>query len=394
MKTWASIASAETPENEPRAHASGPDPDRILLFGSDMLVGRGVLSHDVALPGYLARKIATETHRGVDIHIEAHAKLTLAHAVIEARKLELELDRYDAVIINLGLADAFSETSARNWAATLEVLLHVLISETSVSAQVFVVGLPDPTVMPAFNSKHGHRLAEIYDGYNHASEAVVAGQERVTFLPFCVKEEQTGGRFHTAKSFEGYATTLAPALIAHLEAEFTSGAPRSEPISSEEHRQASLNALRILDTAPEERFDRIVTQAQRAFGTEYAAFNIIDNERRWSKSFVGPTSQEGERRYEMCNTTIHTHSGLIVPDAQHDPRFADNPFVAGDPKVRFYAGYPIEAPDGQRVGALCVYDTNPRILVGREEATLRDLALKIERELWTMPPMKASVPKG
>ena len=67
MRARAVIMAAETPRDAPRVAASGPDPDRILLFGSDIFVGRGVLSHDIAFPGYLARTVAKVTGRGVDV---------------------------------------------------------------------------------------------------------------------------------------------------------------------------------------------------------------------------------------------------------------------------------------------------------------------------------------
>ena len=215
--------------------------------------------------------------------------------------------------------------------------------------------------------------------------AVINGFKNVSFVSFPVDQEAATDRLHTARTFEGFAVTLAPSVVDHLEAEFMAGSPRSEPVASEVRRQASLDRLHILDTAPEPRFDRIVAQAQRVFATGFASFNLIDRDRRWSKSHLGPGGVVGVRATEFCDTTIHSHGGLIIGDAVDDPRFCDNPYVAGDPHVRFYAGYPIEALDGQRVGALCVYDTQPRQLHGQEETLLRELAAKIERELWATP---------
>ena len=383
LRTRASLAAVEKPTDIPRVHASGPDPDRILLFGSDIFVGRGVLSHEVAFPGYLARAIARETGRGVDVVIEAHSSLTIEEAVAEARMLEL--DRYDAVMVDLGLADALGGTLPGKWAAQLEVLLQILTSGLSTSAHVFFIESPDPTIVPAFRCGHGHAVADAFSRFNMRSQEVIDGFDSASFVPFPVRREKPTDRLHTARTFEGFAGTLAPTLVAHLEAEFIAGAPRSEPIFSEERRQASVDQLGIVDTGPDPRFDRIVAQAQRIFGTQYASFNLIDHDRRWTKSHIGPGNAESARATEFCDTTIHTHSGLIIGDARADPRFRDNPLVVGNPHLRFYAGYPIESPDGQRIGALCVYDTQPRVVGGQEEPLLRDLAMKIERELWTMP---------
>jgi hypothetical protein len=379
----------ETPIDPPRAHASGPDPDRILLFGSDMFVGRGVLSHEVGLPGHLARAISRETGRGVDVHVKAYPSLTMEEAVPAARLLELA--RYDAVVISLGFTDAMSETSLTQWAAKLEELLQIMLSGITASARVFVIASPDPTLMPAFRSRGGRRIARTCFDFNTRSREVVDEFERATFVPFPAQQESQTDRLHTARSFESFANTLAPPLVDHLEVEFLEGAPRSEPIPSEERRQDSVDRLGILDTEPEERFDQIVAQAQRVFGTEYAAFNIIDRERRWSKSVCGPGTATGIRAQEFCNTAIHGHSALIVGNAREDPRFRENVLVTGEPHIGFYAGYPIEAPDGQRIGTLCVYDPEPRALRGLEETLLRDLAIKIEQELWSMPQMKARI---
>lgn len=389
MRTRAVIMAADTPRDAPRVCATGPDPDRILLFGSDVFVGRGVLSHDIAFPGYLARTVAKATGRGVDVHIQAHSDLTIGAAVQQARLLDLS--RYDAVVVDLGMADALAATPGTEWAAQLEVLLQILASGIASSARIFFIASPDPAILAGFQTRGVRRLARALLDYNIRSEDVVSQFEQVSFLPFPVQHEQFTGRLHTARTFQGFAVTLAPELTVHLESEFLAGAPRSGPILSEAKRQDSVDRLRIVDTNPEERFDRIVAQARRKFGTEFASFNIIDRDRRWTKSHVGsPTSRNNARASSFCNTTIHGHSALVVGNTLNDPRFADNALVTAEPHLRFYAGYPIEAPDGERIGALCVYDRTPRTIYGSEETMIRDLAIQIERELWSMPEMKAS----
>lgn len=112
---------------------------------------------------------------------------------------------------------------------------------------------------------------------------------------------------------------------------------------------------------------------------------------RGSRSHSGPGGGDGERSTEFCNPTIHTHSWMIVADATHASRLALNSSVTADPQVRFYAGYLIEAPDGQRIGALCVYDAHPRSPHGREETLLHGLAKKIEGELWASPTRRTKI---
>jgi len=151
--------------------------------------------------------------------------------------------------------------------------------------------------------------------------------------------------------------------------------------TDEASRQAALDRLEILDTPPEERFDRITRLAKQLFGVETALISLIDHDRQWFKSKIGFDLTEGKRRDAFCNTTIGKPEVLDVSDATEDPRFRENPLVLGDPKIRFYAGYPIEAAGGERVGALCVFDPKPRILTEAERNLLKDLALWVQKEM-------------
>jgi hypothetical protein len=146
-------------------------------------------------------------------------------------------------------------------------------------------------------------------------------------------------------------------------------------------RQRALDELGILDTPPEERFDRVTRLAKQLFGVESAAISLIDRDRQWFKSRQGIDDPETTRDAAFCDFTIQQSSTLNVPNALNDPRFAENPLVTGDPNIRFYAGHPLEAPGGERVGALCVFDPNPRIFSEAEKDLLRDLALWVQNEL-------------
>jgi len=153
------------------------------------------------------------------------------------------------------------------------------------------------------------------------------------------------------------------------------------PIIGEAARQRALDELHILDTPPEERFDRVTRLAKRLFGVETALISLIDHDRQWFKSRVGFEPESGTRRDAFCDTTIRQPDAMTVRDARDDPRFRDNPLVVGDPNIRFYAGYPIEAPGGERIGALCVFDPNPRVFTEAETNLLRDLALWVQNEM-------------
>jgi signal transduction histidine kinase/DNA-binding response OmpR family regulator/HPt (histidine-containing phosphotransfer) domain-containing protein len=158
--------------------------------------------------------------------------------------------------------------------------------------------------------------------------------------------------------------------------------PHSPDIpTNEAERLAALHALKVLDTPPEARFDRITRVAQRHFDVPIALVSLVDEGRQWFKSCQGLDATETSRDISFCGHAILNDAILIVADATEDPRFADNPLVTGSPNIRFYAGTPLHAPGRERVGTLCVIDTQPRAFGAEDIAILRDLADCVEEEL-------------
>ncbi len=148
----------------------------------------------------------------------------------------------------------------------------------------------------------------------------------------------------------------------------------------ENQRLRSLAMLCVLDTIPEERFDRITRLACRAFNAPIALVTLVDRDRQWFKSRQGLDASETGRNISFCAHAILQEAPLIVADATVDPRFADNPLVAGAPNIRFYAGQPVHGPDGSRVGALCLIDRQPRKFSAEDRGILADLAVLVDRE--------------
>ena len=144
--------------------------------------------------------------------------------------------------------------------------------------------------------------------------------------------------------------------------------------SQEQERLAALHRLNVLDTAPEERFDRLTRLAQRLFEVPIVAVSLIDRDRQWFKSKIGITDDETNRKDAFCNHSITSGDAFVVPDAELDERFSANPFVTGAPKIRFYAAQPLEAPGGHRVGALCLIGDQPRGLDENQPGLLRGRA--------------------
>jgi sigma-B regulation protein RsbU (phosphoserine phosphatase) len=149
----------------------------------------------------------------------------------------------------------------------------------------------------------------------------------------------------------------------------------------EHQRLQALVSLNLMDTPPEERFDRITRMAREVFDVPMAALNLVDDEHVFTKSSEQLGNATLERNRTFCDVTIDQELPLVVPDAQEDPRFAGLPDVAGGIGLRFYAGQSLAVGDGYRVGTLCLFDTAPRDFTEQDEQLLNDIATWAEREL-------------
>lgn len=149
----------------------------------------------------------------------------------------------------------------------------------------------------------------------------------------------------------------------------------------EEARLRALDALNILGTPPEERFDRVTRLSTRLFGVPMAAVALVGRDHWSTKSLQGLGAGAVVRGDSFCNLTIRQPDMLVIEDTLEDERVRNNPFVVNDPHVRFYAGYPLQAPGGHRVGTLCILDSTPRKLTDADRGLLRDLALWVQKEL-------------
>lgn len=149
----------------------------------------------------------------------------------------------------------------------------------------------------------------------------------------------------------------------------------------EEVRLKTLRTLSVLDTSPEERFDRLTRMAKRMFDVPIAIVSLVDEERQWFKSCIGLSVGETPRDISFCGHAILGDEIFIINDATTDERFADNPLVTDEPNIRFYAGCPLRFTDGSRLGTLCIIDRKPRSLSNEDLEALKDLAATAEREL-------------
>ena len=149
---------------------------------------------------------------------------------------------------------------------------------------------------------------------------------------------------------------------------------------NEAQRLSTLYQLNILDTEREERFDRITRIACKLFSVPIAFVSFVEAERQWIKSTHGFEITEAIRKTSFCAHAILKDEITIIEDATKDKRFFDNPFVIGEPHIRFYLGCPIKI-NHANVGILCLIDNKPRKKSSINESDVRDLTQMIELEL-------------
>lgn len=141
-------------------------------------------------------------------------------------------------------------------------------------------------------------------------------------------------------------------------------------------RLQALRNLEVLDTEVEDEFNALVKAAALVCNVPISLVSLVDETRQWFKANIGlPNATQTPREYAFCGHAILQDELFEVKDALQDQRFADNPLVLQDPSIRFYAGFPLKLSGGEKVGTLCVIDTQPHELTELQRNILEQLSI-------------------
>lgn len=151
--------------------------------------------------------------------------------------------------------------------------------------------------------------------------------------------------------------------------------------ADEEERLEALDRYDILDTPPEEAFDRITRMATKIFDVPISLVSIIDEDRQWWKSCIGVDRRQTDRSLAFCNYPVVTHSMTVIEDATQDERVKNNNLVTGEMHIRAYAGVPLLTDDNHVLGTLCLIDTEPRTFTDTELEILEGLGEEVYSQL-------------
>ncbi len=357
------------PVDPPIASASGPAPYRVLTVGGELLRGRGVLTHDLALTGSLARALARIVGHGFDVE----ALLTERGCVADVTRAlrSRDLSRVDALVVVLDAAD--ERATDAGLVKRVERFLTDARERMAAAATVTLVVAP----------------ATISRADEHQATILAAGLRRSAAAP--VRVLHLTDRLEVSGPAERYAT-WAEAIADTVAGGLTEPMVWSDVVESldERKRQAAVRRLGPVDAEWGAMFDRIVGFAARAYGARSAGISIMDATQARYVTRRGIDVDSVAREQTMCDVAMRMYGGIIVGDARADERFRDFESVRAG-AVRFYAGYRVTSPDGQPLGTLCVFDPDPRPVLSQDIHLLRDFALAAQRRIWELA--RASSPQ-
>lgn len=361
------------PHPTDRAVASVPGDPAIecVALGNGAISGWGVASHQVGLVGAIARSLSRRFGHGAVVRAAIDQGWVARDMLREAPRQPWQSAQVG--ILCIGPNEVLRGTRLRRAIAELEELVVDVRSRMPQDAVLLVIGIPPLHELQLLRGIGTPAYGALLARYNDLADRMCRAHPGVRFVRLPSIGQGTVDAYRSREDYAAWAALVVAAIPADP-------AQVALPVTAPDERDAAVEQLDLLDSPPEERFDRIVRLARSLFRAQSAAFTVLHGTRQWHKSRVGIPVDEIPREFSSCEIAAREGEPLVVGDAAEDARFADFPLVrAGG--VRFYAGYPLRAPQGHFVGALCVFDPEPRDPEDVDVALLRELALRMEAEL-------------
>ena len=363
------------PNDAPRAEAIGPDPDRILLLGPGKSSGLGVHTHELGLGGHLARELSALTRRGCCIDIVSDPTMSVADVGVVINWSSL--DRFDALVLTLGGSEIFHFRSLWGWQRDLTALLESIQSAGGGTLHTFILGIAP---VDEFVSLPRPLLAIVnrkISNLNALSERLCSSRSSVTFVPVTAREGAATISLDSS-TYAHWAKELAPTVATQL----TCVAVPPASIASSTSAPARLYSTTLARPEISSLLTATMDSARALFNTSGAAVTFHDQDAFWFTSTSGVGDMRRDEAGAFCSRAFTTRSLVVLEDTKKDERFAEHPWVVKGPRIRFYAGYPIAAPDGEIIGAVCIFDPEPRRFDVSHETLLRELARRVEAAIY------------
>lgn len=354
--------------------APGPDSDWVLVVGGGVARGWGVGSQADALPGQIGYALSTRTNRGADVEVIPAGDTTGVLKALNAAAIS----QYDVIVLTWGMAHAYTLRSARSWRRIIEGVIKSLLSDSGVKSHIVVLAIPPVRSILGFNDRLGRIVEAHTRELNEITAAVCMDSERISYIDLPTGRDGitglTGDGSGASTTYQRWGDLIASRLVPYL----GRAIPRSENRPNEAARQAAVDEL-ISRDVPMDEITQIVAAARSAYGTEVAAFTLIDNDLHSTAVISGMPPLTAARVESACDVAMHYSGSTVVADTKADARFRHVP------RVRFYAGHPILSPGGHPVGMLCVMDSKPHTdesLTPVDATLLRELAHMVQKRLW------------
>ncbi len=301
----------------------------------------------------------------------------------------LRLQRYDAVVVTLGATDAGGLLPEARWGRAVRALIEAIRERCGDEVPIVWLGIRPQARVPQGTGLLDRRVDRHAGRLDATTVDVLAPLARTAFVALEPALRSIGeDRYYSSGSYRAIAeravAALAPGLDRrHLDGGWTrTRSGRDGDPATEERRQRAVDELGVLDRPPSVRLERLVRSAADLFGTAWATVAVLDHDRLMTKAAAGIDGASTPRALTICDRTVQEEGAVVVGDATADPDFERYGMQVDGVPVRFYAGYPIETPDGYRLGTLCVFDPRPRDAALIDAEHLRDLALRVQNELW------------